>query len=254
MIIMIRTVIIDDEPRNIKLIAGIISEYCPGLKVVGSTDDLAEALPLVQNMQPSLLLLDIEFPSGNIFSMLEKITFKNFQVIFITAYNTYAAEAFKQNAVDYLLKPVTKEALVQAVERAKTRLDNAIPADITKLVEALKRDLNHARKIPLPSSDGILFINEAAIIRCEASGRYTTIYLDSEKKLTVTKTLKEIEALLTPSQFFRVHHSHIINLEMIKKYHRGHGGMAELADGSMVEVAASRKDAFLDLLLNRQGH
>src|SRR5882724_12159713 len=119
---MIRTVIIDDEPKNIKLIAGIIHDHCPGLEVTGSTDDLMEVVPLVQNLKPELLLLDIEFPSGNIFPVLNKLNFNNFQVIFITAHNTYASEAFKQNAVDYILKPVTVEALVYAIKRAEAKM------------------------------------------------------------------------------------------------------------------------------------
>src|SRR5687768_12261971 len=170
---MIRTVIIDDEPRNIKLIAGMISDHCSGLEVVGTTDDPTEVLPLIQNLKPSLLLLDIEFPSGTIFPVLEKLSQKNFQVIFITAHNTYASEAFEQCAADYILKPVTVEKLVRAVKRATKNLKSENSTDIQELVEALKARLDQHGKIPLPSSDGILFIDEADIIRCEASGRYT---------------------------------------------------------------------------------
>ena len=251
---MIRTVIIDDEPRNIKLIAKIIRDHCPAFEIAGTTDNLAKVFSLVQEVKPSLLILDIEFPSGTIFSILEKLPVNQFQVIFITAHNTYAAEAFRQNAVDYILKPVTKEALVHAVTRAQARIQDDTHTDISKLIAALRSDLGHSKKIPLPSSEGILFIDEADIIRCEASGRYTIIYLKEKKKLTVTKTLKEIEALLNARQFFRVHHSHIINLELVKKYHRGQGGMVELTDGSLVDVSSSRKDELLDVLLNKSGH
>src|SRR5689334_3401467 len=107
---MIKTIIIDDEPKNIKLLSGIIGEHCPTVQVVGSTDDLTEVAGLVESLRPDLLLLDIEFPAGNIFTVLEGISFKSFQIIFVTAHNTYAAEAFKQNAVDYILKPITKDA------------------------------------------------------------------------------------------------------------------------------------------------
>lgn len=248
---MIRTLIIDDEPRIIKLIAKIIGDHCPLLEIVGTTDNLTEVLPMVKNLQPSLLLLDIEFPSGNIFSVLEQLPVTQFQVIFITAHNTYASEAFKQQAVDYILKPVTKEAIVQAVARAQERIQGNVKLDMAKMLELLSAVPEQPRKIPLPAAEGILFIDEADIIRCEASGRYTIIYLKG-KKLTVTKTLKEIEALLINArQFFRVHHSHIINLALITRYHRGQGGMAELADGSMVEVSASRKDELLNILLRK---
>lgn len=251
---MIRTVIIDDEPRNIKLIRAIAHEHCPQVQVVGTTDDLSDALSLIRELKPALLLVDIEFPSGTIFSILEKLPAGNFQVIFITAHNTYAAEAFRQNAVDYILKPITKEALVQAIKKAETRIQDNTATDIAKLVAALKAGLSHSRKIPLPSSEGILFVNEEEIIRCEASGRYSILYLKPNKKLTVTRTLKEIEALLSTAHFFRVHNSHIINLDEIKKYHRSQRGMVELSDGSLVEVSSSRKNELLDMLLNRPGN
>jgi two-component system, LytTR family, response regulator len=248
---MIRTVIIDDEPRNIKLIAGMISDHCSELEVVGYTDDPTEVLPLIQNLNPALLLLDIEFPSGTIFPVLEKLPQKNFQVIFITAHNTYAAEAFDQSVADYILKPVTVEKLVRAVQRAIKNLQSESSSDIQQLVEALKARLDQHGKVPLPSSDGILFIDESSIIHCEASGRYSIIYLEGNKKLTVTKTLKEIEALLSPVRFFRAHNSHIVNLSLVKKYHYGRGGTLELEDGSMVEVSSSRKAELLNVLLHR---
>jgi two-component system, LytTR family, response regulator len=249
---MIRTIIIDDEPRNIKFVDTLIREHCPQLTVVGSTDDLWEVANLVNSLRPSLLLLDIEFPAGNIFTVLEELPVRDFHIIFITAHNTYAAEAFKQNAIDYLLKPVTKEALVKAIKKVEAKIDaQANAPDIPALIAALRSGFSPSRKIPLPSSDGILFINEAEIIRCEASGRYSVIFMKEQKKLTITRTLKELEEYLNPALFYRVHNSHIINLDMIKKYHRGRGGMAELTDGSMVDVASARKDELLNMIMNR---
>jgi two-component system LytT family response regulator len=246
---MIRTVVIDDEPRNVKLISRFIKDYCPQLELAGTTDDLACAAGLITELRPSLLLLDIEFPQGTIFSILENLTFRDFQLIFITAHNSYAMEAFKQNAVDYILKPVTKEALINAVNRVAQRIREQTRIDIPGLINSLKTELDNSRKIPLPSSDGILFIKESDIIRCEASGRYTVFYLNKGKKITVAKTLKEAEALLSPRYFFRIHHSHIINLEMIQKYYRN--GTVELMDGSIVAVSLSHKDEFLNILMNR---
>jgi two-component system LytT family response regulator len=248
---MIRTIIIDDEPRNIKLIAGMIRDYCPELEVVGSTDDLSDATQLIHSLQPSLLLLDIEFPSGTIFQVLERLPGRDFMIIFITAHNTYATEAFRQHAIDYILKPVTKEALMQSAKRAADHLRNKETTDVSKLAETLRLGLLHSRKIPLPSSEGILFIDEDDILHCEASGRYSIIYLKGKKKLTVTKTLKEIEALLNSRQFFRAHHSHIVNLSAIKKYQHGRGGTVLLIDSSQVEVSPSRKEQLLEILLKR---
>ena len=251
---MIRTVIIDDEPRSIKLIAKMIADHCPSLELVGEADDLRNAQPLIENLKPSLLLLDIEFPPGTIFSLLDKVVFRDFHIIFITAYNTYAAEAFRQKAVDYILKPITKEALIEAVKKVESRIQHHSIEDISKMVEVLKSQWEHSAKIALPASEGILFVDESDIIHCEASGRYTIIHLDTGKKLTITKTLKEIEGLLTPTQFFRVHHSHIINLKKIAKYHRGDGGTVELTDNSLINVSSSRKNELLNILMHRGGH
>lgn len=248
---MIRTVIIDDEPRNIKLLSNIIRDHCPELKLVGSTDNLTEVLPLIQSEKPDLLIVDIEFPTGTIFPVLEKMSTANIYIIFITAHNTYAAEAFKLNAIDYILKPVTTEAILNALEKVKLRMSAGTPIDIAKLIGSLKAGLSNTRKIPIPSAEGILFVAESDIVRCEASGRYTVLYLTSKKKLTVTRTLKEMEMLLDPTKFLRVHNSHIINLSMIKKYHRGKGGLIELNDGSQVEISSSRKNELLDILMSR---
>lgn len=249
---MIRTVIIDDEPRNIKLIRGIIEDHCHGVEVVGNTDDLAEVIPLIESLKPSLLLLDIGFPSGTIFPILEKLSFKDFQIIFITAHNTYAAEAFKQKAIDYILKPVTKEALIEAIKKARIRVYNDGATGISKLLEVLESHGNRTGKIAVPSSKGVLFLDEAEIIRCEACGRYTVLYLEGNRKMTITRTMKEVEAMLNPQIFFRIHHSHIINLTMTKGYHRRDGGLVELTDGSFVEISSSRKDGFLSVFLKNK--
>jgi len=232
----------------------MIADHCPTLELVGHSDDLTEAVPLIENLKPSLLLLDIEFPPGTVFPLLDKIVFRDFHVIIITAYNTYAAEAFRMNAVDYILKPVIKEAFIEAVKKVEAKIQQNFIADISKLVEVLKSKWDHSAKIALPASEGILFINEADITHCEASGRYTIIYLDAKQKLTITKTLKEIEQLLNPAQFFRVHHSHIVNLKKIAKYHRGDGGTVELTDSSLVNVSSSRKNELLNILMHRSGH
>ena len=231
----------------------MIARHCPSLSVTGATDNLAEAIPLIENLKPSLLLLDIEFPPGTVFSILEKLHFRDFQVVFVTAYNSYAAQAFRQNAVDYILKPVTKEALLEAVKKVEARIEERSTLDISKLVQVLKSQWNHSSKIALPSAEGILFVDEKDIAHCEASGRYTVIHLDA-KKITITKTLKEVEALLSPVHFFRIHHSHIINLQKIVKYHRGDGGWVELVNGAHINVSSSRKDELLNILMNRNSH
>jgi two-component system, LytTR family, response regulator len=248
---MINTIIIDDEPRNIRMLSKMIEDYFPGLKIAGTADELVNARQLIEDLRPRLLLLDIEFPHGTVFSMLEKLQFRDFHVIFITAHNNYATEAFRQNTIDYILKPVTREALAAAVNRVETKLQQHAIADLSEIVNTLSTGINYSRRISLPSSEGILFVDEADIMRCEASGRYAILYLEKRGKIVITKVLKDIERMLNPHLFLRVHHSHIINLSRLVKYHKRDGGMAELADGTMIEVSSSRKEGLMRALVSR---
>jgi two-component system LytT family response regulator len=192
------------------------------------------------------VFLDIEMPFGNAFDLLDKLTPVNFQVIFVTAFDNYALKAFRYYALDYLLKPVDIEELKTAVKKAGERVrEKNMSQKLDVFLQTLKPAKSNLQKIGLPTNDGLIFTNIEDIVRCEASGSYTIIYLQDKQKFVVSKSLKEYEDLLPEDIFCRVHHSHIVNLTYVKKYFKGRGGYIEMSDGSSIEVATRKRDEFL---------
>lgn len=244
---MINAIIIEDEQNNIDGLKKLLQSYCPGINVIGYALDANAGFELINKTNPQLVFLDIELPFGNGFDLLEKLMPVQFEVIFVTAFNQYAIRAFKYAAVDYLLKPVCIEDLQRAVERVKQRVNEKnFNSRIEFLVNNQNSDVNSIKKIGLPTADGITFEDLANIIRLEAEGNYTHVYVNGKRKELITKSLKEFEDILPSSIFCRLHHSHIVNINYIKKYYKGRGGYVELSDGSSVEVSSRKKDEFLD--------
>jgi two-component system, LytTR family, response regulator len=167
-------------------------------------------------------------------------------VIFITAFDEYSLKAIKYSALDYLLKPVNIEELKVAVLKAEERIAaRNTDSRIENLLYNLRKPQPDLQKIALPSKEGYIFILLTDIIRCESKTGYTTFYVDGMDKIVSSRNIKEYEPLLPTEIFFRIHNSHIINLNHVKKYHRGRGGYIEMDDGAMIEVATRRKDEFL---------
>lgn len=244
---MITTVIIDDDPKNIKLLKGLIEEYCPELYVIGDADNAKTGEELIRNVNPQLVFLDIEMPYGNGFDLLRSLMPVNFEVIFVTAFDTYMLQAFKFAALGYLLKPVSIEELKNTVATVRKRIQSpAVNDQLSLLMENLKKESLGIQKIAIPANDGYVFVPMSDIIRLEAKGSYTEIHFAREKnKLLVSKSLKDYESILPEDLFFRVHNSHIININYIRKYNKGRGGYIELENGFTIEVAVRRKDEFL---------
>ncbi len=243
---MMRALIIDDEPKNVRILKRLLDDYCPQIEVAGEAGDARTAFTTIREMKPDIVFLDIEMPYGNAFDLLDKLLPVDFEIIFITAFDDYTLKAFKYSALDYLLKPVDIDELKAAVKKAAEKIAGKnINLQLGNLLSNLKNNQATLQKIALPSADGIIFINVEEIIRCEASGNYTLIFADSKEKITASKTIKDYEELLPPSIFCRIHNSHIINLNRIKKYHRGRGGFVVMDDGTSIEVASRRRDEFL---------
>jgi two-component system, LytTR family, response regulator len=241
-----RALIIDDEPKNVRILKKLLEDYCPQAEVCGDAGDAKSAFTAIKTLKPDLVFLDIEMPYGNAFDLLDKLLPVDFEIIFITAFDDYTLKAFKYSALDYLLKPVDIDELKAAVKKAAEKISGkSINQQLGNLLSNLKNNQAVLQKIALPAADGIVFINVEEIVRCEASGNYTIIYADSKEKITASKTIKEYEDLLPPGIFCRIHHSHIINLNRIKKYHRGRGGFVVMDDGTSIEVASRRRDEFL---------
>lgn len=247
---MIKTLIIDDDQANIKTLQKMVHLYCPQIELLGSATNIDDAYNLIRKEQPSLIFLDIEMPNGSGFDLLRKFGDITFDVIFTTAYDQYALEALRKNALDYLLKPIDIDALQQAVLKAEKKA--ALPQGNNyweKVLQGLNLVANN--KICIPVMDGMLFVNPREIVRCEASGSYSNFYMVNGKKLTTSLRLKECEELLPEQFFFRTHHSHIINLNYMSRYVKGRGGYIVMEDNSMVELATRKKDAFMDFVKKR---
>ncbi len=244
---MTEAIIIDDEQNNIEGLHNLLRNYCPGINVVGTASDTNSAFELIKRLGPQLVFLDIEMPFGNGFDLLERLMPVQFEVIFVTAFDKYAIRAFKYAVVDYLLKPVSIDELQKAVERVKQRITEKVFNNrIDFLIRNYREKTNELKKIGLPSSDGILFEDIENIVRLEAEGNYTYVFISGKKKELVTKSLKEFEEILPAAVFCRLHHSHIVNLCYVKKYYKGRGGYVELNDGTTVEVSSRKKDEFLE--------
>jgi two-component system, LytTR family, response regulator len=242
---MINAIIIDDEAKGRVALREKLLAYCPQIKIIAEAANGQEALLLIQHYKPQLIFLDIEMPRMNGFEMLNELTEKNFHIIFTTAYDQYAIRAIKYAAFDYLLKPIDIEELKTAVEK----LSNTENKETKKQVELLQQNMQHPKKqlhkLAIPTLDGLLFYDINNIIHLEANSNYTYIHLTNKTKITASKTLKEFEELLPEDIFFRTHHSHLINLNYIKRYIKGDGGQIELQNGTYVDVSRRKKDEFL---------
>ncbi len=248
---MLKAVIVEDEKNSQELLKELITEYCEGIEVVDIAGNVAEGLEALDAKQPDVLFLDIELPDGDGFQVLEKTTYKNFDVIFTTAYDQYAMRAFKFSATDYLLKPVDIDELEDAVARVREKHEQgeAQPeqqsAKLDALIQNLRNMTQPLKRIVLPTSNGFTVVNPENIIRCESDRNYTFIFLTDGRKILVSRTIKEYDEMLSDYNFFRIHQSHLINLSYLKNYTRGRGGYVELTDGTVLDVSARRKSEFL---------
>lgn len=241
-------IIIDDELKGRVALRQKLKDYCPEVEVTGEAENGEEGLILINRLKPDIVFLDIEMPGMGGFEMLTQLQKKNFHLIFTTAYDQYAIQAIRFAAFDYLLKPVDIEELRMAIRKIA---DGRREEDTSQRLEVLEHNLRSKtamNKISIPTMEGLLFFNINDIIHVEAQSNYTVFSFINRPRLTVSKTMKEFEDLLPGDIFFRCHHSHIINLNFIKRYIKGDGGQIELQNGEYVDVARRKKDEFLALM------
>jgi two-component system LytT family response regulator len=242
---MINCIIIDDEAKNIKLLQNMLQLHCPSIKILATDTSAKNGLLLIEELQPQLVLLDIEMPHLNGFDLLKKLDPVNFEVIFVTAFSNYAVEAFEHRATGYVTKPINAEKLVAAVNNASKRIEEKnINKNLFTLIEQNTRQ-TAPDKIPLSTSNGLVFVKLSDIMYCESSGNYTNFFLSDGKKIMVSRQLGEYEKLLSETSFFRIHDKYIIQLSYIKEYLKGSGGSIVLENGQEIPVATRRKDEFL---------
>ncbi len=244
---MIEAIIVDDEINNVTSLQNLLKKFCPEIKVVGTAEDANAGYDLIQRTSPQLAFLDIEMPFGNAFDLLNRLGEVNFEIIFITAFDQYAIKAFRYSALDYLLKPINIDELKNAVEKVSKHINTKT---VNEKVSVLLHNMDKAKpvhpKIAIAGVNGITFIQTENITRLEAQKNYTLVFVDSGQKIMSTKNLGGFEELLPESSFCRVHHSHIVNLNFVKRYHKGRGGYIEMEDGSDIEVSIRKKEAFLE--------
>ncbi len=240
-------IIVDDEAKSRTMLKALCEAYCEDVEICGLAASVNEAIELVNIHQPDIVFLDIRMPIQSGFSLLEHYKELPFEVIFTTAYDQYALKAFDYSAADYLLKPISVEDLKKAVNKIKQQKGGLSKKEqLSLLKDAIEgKTLN---KIVLTTLDGFTFVRFDEIVRCEAQGNYTDVFLNPPASLLITKTLKHYESVLPPSIFFRVHKSHVINLNYVRRFVRGKQGMIEMNDGTMIEVSLRKKDALLHKL------
>jgi two-component system LytT family response regulator len=242
---MITAIIIDDEAKGRLALREKLSSYCMQVQVIAEASNGQEALLLIQHHKPKLIFLDIEMPRMNGFEMLNALPEKNFHVIFTTAYDQYAIKAIKYAAFDYLLKPIDIEELKTAVEKISSKENNQTNNQAELLQQNLQHPKKQLNKLAIPTLEGLLFFDINDIIHLEANSNYTFIHFSGKPRITASKTLKEFEDILPEDIFFRTHHSHLINLNYIKRYIKGDGGQIELQNGTYVDVSRRKKEEFL---------
>lgn len=237
-------IIIDDEKHCIKTLTNLLQSNFPEVKILAACNDSSKAYDLIQLHRPEIVFLDIEMPLMNGFDLLSKFYHLYFDVIFTTAYDSYAIKAIKYSALDYLIKPIELADLTSAIEKIKSKQSSI------SIEQLLMATAVHNRLLPdtiaLPTSEGLTFASVNDIIYCTADGRYTCMQLMHNRVILLSKALGEVEDLLSEYNFFRIHHASLINLKQVRKYIRGEGGEVLMSDGKSLMVARTRKSDFLD--------
>jgi two-component system LytT family response regulator len=238
-------IILDDESGNVQLLKNMLGMHCPQLNIVAAETDARKGITLIKELQPELLFLDVEMPHLNGFETLKSLEPVNFEVIFVTAYSQYAVEAFDVQATGFITKPVNTEKLVAAVQTATQRIEQkSINKNLFSLLEQNSKQTS-PNKIPLSTSNGLVFVKISDIMYCESSGNYTNFFMNDGKNILVSRQLGEYEKLLPDTEFIRIHDKYILNLSFIKEYIKGNGGEVILENGKELPVASRRKDDFL---------
>lgn len=238
---MIRAIILDDEKHCIESLKLDLTKYCPEVDIVTSCTSSKEGLQAIKKHKPDLVFLDVEMPWMNGFELLDLLQPIDFDVIFVTAYDSYALKAFRVSAMDYLLKPISKDDLIQAVQRVLKTAGNAG----TERIHALLDDYfsrQHQSRITIPEKDGYQFIDIPIILYAESDGNYARIHLLEKPSLFISMTLKDLEQKLNGNSFCRVHHSYLVNLDNVEKYVRSDGGYLVMKNGAIVPVSRAKKN------------
>lgn len=252
---MIKTIIIDDEPLAIESLELILKKKCrDDVQVIASSNSPLMGKSLIEKHKPDLVFLDVEMPGMSGIDLVKSFSNPGFHVVFVTAFDAYAVEAFRLSAMDYLLKPVNIDDIIRVIAKIKTEIEKNENELLTRL-RSLEKIIGQSNgsnesRIGIAMADKIVFVNISDILYCEAQGVYTIIYMCDGKKITASKTLGDFESQLTANKFFRIHHSTLINLKHIKEFQRFNGGYVVMQNDAKLEVSHRKRRDFLDAIDN----
>ena len=242
-----KAILVDDEPDGIRALKKMLEIHCPQVEVAATCSNAEMAKQQIRDIQPDVLFLDIQMPGKSGLELLTELSDKNFEIVFVTAHNEYMLQALQYSAADYLLKPVDEDRLIEAVERVERKLEAGKKEERTEaLLHNLSKTGNPAEmRLCLPTMKGFMVLKLDDIIYCEAERSYTVFHLEGNKTVTVSKPLLDYDSLLRDTSFLRIHKSFLINLNHVKEYQRGEGGLVIMSDNAEIEVSRRKKDQFL---------
>ena len=246
---MMKAIIVDDELHCREVLEHLLRKYCKDILLLATCESGENAIQALRQETPDILFLDIEMPDMNGFQLLEEFPNPGFNIIFTTAYNEYAIKAIKQRALDYLLKPIDKDELIQAIQKAKEHMQQTGSFNVQKFLDIINNKKSDIR-FAVPTLEGLVMVNAEEILYCESDSAYCKLFfVDKTGPLVISKTLKEVQEVINANKdFFRIHHSYLINLKYFKKYIRGEGGEVVLVNNLHLPVSRTRKQDFLNML------
>jgi two-component system LytT family response regulator len=243
---MLKSIIIDDELKARESLKKMLLTFCENIEVMATCQNVMEAIEAINRTKPDVIFLDIQMQGETGFDLLTQLKSVDFEVIFTTAHSEYAIKAIKFSAIDYLLKPIDVTELQAAVEKVRNTKGGNIVERMQQLLQNMKTPSPDKYKLALPTAEGLTFIKIEDVMYLKASGNYTEIFMHNGQKHLVSRHLKEYDDLLAEQNFFRIHHSTLINVNFIKNYVRGEGGYVIMSDSSSLDVSRRKKDAFLE--------
>lgn len=245
---MLKAIVVDDEPYCCESLITLLEDNNE-VQIIAVCHSGVDALAAIKKYSPDLVFLDVEMPWMNGFEMLEQLPQVNFEIVFTTSYDQYALKAIRFSAIDYLLKPVDSDELQRAIQKVVQRSQKPIAQQLEILMQKFHHPSTPINKIALPTMEGLQMVPVESIISCESDSNYTILQLKGNKRVIVSRTLKEIEELLAEHSFIRVHRCYLANLNEIEKYVRGEGGYLVMSDGTSIDVARNKKEVLMKKLL-----
>ncbi|MBS1565110.1 MAG: response regulator transcription factor [Bacteroidetes bacterium] len=243
----LKTIIVDDNFNSLQNLQQKLAEFCPDIEVLAMSQSPEEAITLIRQLGPDVVFLDIEMPRMNGFRMLDELEEYDFDIVFTTAYDHYAIDAIRISAFDYLTKPIAIKDLQNAVARLVKTHDLQTRQKFELLRQTFGEVHSQEERIAVPVGDGLEFLPIHDILRIESSSNYSKLFLHDGRSMVVTRLLKDFESMLSSYRFYRVHHSHLVNLRYVRKYIRGDGGQVVMQNGDVIDVARRKKEEFLKL-------